>query len=138
MYTCCYCPVVKYSLKKYLSHLELYHQPCADFRVTCLAEHCVRTYKTVACLKSHLYQKHRHLILDCESDVRVRDDVDGSVHTISEEDHASGEPEEDAPPQPLTRDRLVDGLKSHIALFMLKLQEKHVLPRVVQTSLTDI
>jgi len=135
LYRCSFCAVVKCGVKKYLHHLQLFHQNAPNFVVNCGLENCRRTYHSVAALKTHYYRRHRDLILtnpDTVDDTIPHIEQDGDSDT---EDIVDGDA--DNANVLLSVPDLLCNLKSHVALFILQLQEKHVLPRIVQQTVVD-
>ena len=136
IYTCHYCGAVKFSLKRFLGHLTLQHEHLPNFDVSCHL--CRKPYHKVESLRRHYYRKHAHAIAEKpyhehdESNLTV--DLD-SFHDITDEQHEQTEP----PGVALVHlEEVLKGLQKHITLFILKLQEKHLLPTVVQRQSSKI
>ncbi len=58
VYSCSICGIQKFSLNKYLRHIELMHQHSANFTVSCRLEGCIARYKRVQYLRTHMSNKH--------------------------------------------------------------------------------
>ena len=139
-YRCSFCSVIKFNLKKYLCHLELYHQHSPDFVVNCGLEHCRKQYSSVASLRNHYYRCHKEIIVDVPTPVcdvtneNVRYDEAGITDNeiITDISFTQKSPL-------LSKSEFLEGFKTHLSLFVLKLQEKHILPQIVQqTVIKDI
>ena len=140
VYRCNFCKVVKFSIKKYLSHLELCHQHSPDFIINCGLDNCRKNYKSVASLRNHYYRCHKELIINQSQGNQTLDNVNDYNPPAS---YDSDSDQADAPDYKagehvvLSIDDLTKDLKSHVVDFILKLQEKHVLPKVVQETVVN-
>ena len=138
-FQCEFCSVVKYSLKKYLTHLELLHEHTSDFKSVCCF--CKKQYKTVYSLRNHYYTKHVESIRKKTID----EDVPGQNDTSFLDENCLVDFDE-TPDTPhnmsvyiISVETLLKNLKEHLIQFLLKLQEKHVLPGVVkETVFNDV
>lgn len=135
IYKCSFCDVVKFQLTKFLTHLQVQHNHQADFSVTCDIEGCFRRYKTVASYRNHIYRKHRQALQHPLFEKA----------TVVEDDNES---EEELPEDELLENNqnylpgidletVLLGLRQHVALFILNLQEKHLLPKATQDTIVS-
>lgn len=88
----------------------------------------------VPCLRNYIYRKHRGA-LNASSSVgpleQIEDDV---VRSIDDGD----DDEDDVQERCMQRhdlETLMSGLKRHVALFVLNIQEKHLLPKLTQDTI---
>ena len=130
-YTCHYCGSHKLSVKKFLRHLSLQHEFLPDFSVSCHL--CRKPYGKVESLRKHYYRKHQDVMVDQnhendQNDVDVTDDIENVTDDIENEqvDHEET--------TLVCLDEVLKGLQKHITLFVLKVQEKHLLPYIVQDT----
>ena len=133
LFKCAYCNVVKFTTKKYLTHLELSHQHQANFVVGCAQDQCQKQFRTVHALRRHLYRCHPAVIKnDCSATP-----VEDTVTDDEDEEPVSPDSEEDlaADDRNISLNSLLTGLETHLASFVLKVQEHHVLPKVVQQTI---
>ncbi len=121
---CQRCPLKTRTQKRYLKHLELYHQSEPNFVVECGQNGCPSTYTKISSLRKHITRKHRTTIQ--EENPEVQRNV---------EDHFEEEPHIET--SPLFLEKLAEvktNLKRDLAFFILMLQEVHTLPQVIKTS----
>ncbi|XP_041960332.1 uncharacterized protein LOC121718944 isoform X2 [Alosa sapidissima] len=134
-FKCPFCDVVKFQLRKYLTHLQLLHNQQPNFNIVYNVDRCSRSYRSVACLRNHIYRKHREALqpTSSSSETTVFEQVqEDDVFDVDDEDcdEVNGR---SLPTNDL--DTLLSGLKQHVALFILNLQEKHLLPKVTQDTI---
>ena len=58
IFKCPCCGIQKFTLEKYITHLEFVHQGHANFSVVCSLYSCPRTYTTIKCHREHMRIKH--------------------------------------------------------------------------------
>lgn len=134
IFKCPVCGVVKFHLAKYLQHLQLQHHHLPNFCVVCNIEGCTRSYTTIPGFRTHIYRKHRAAFRrnsvsyfdrsapSIENDIDQLDSLE-DVQSINE-----------ILPDLNT---LLSGLQKHVALFILNLQEKHLLPKITQDTIVE-
>lgn len=134
-FRCGFCSVVKFTIPKYLSHLQLTHQHQPDFQAQCVVEACRKTYKSVGALRIHLYRHHRNYVQtktvpheEINSEPESDSDVDQNVEDQSTIENDS---------EQVDLNTLLSGLQKHVALFILNLQEKHLLPKITQDTIVE-
>lgn len=120
-YKCPFCDVIKFQLRKYLTHLQLLHNHQPNFSVVCNIDGCNRTYRTVPCLRNHIYRKHRGA-LNASSSVgpleQIEDDVVRSIDDGDDDDDEDDVVQERCM-QRHDLETLMSGLKRHVALFVI-------------------
>ena len=130
-YKCPVCDVVKVQLSKYLQHLQLLHHHQPDFSIVCNIEGCKRSYKTVPSFRTHIYRKHTATLWrptdDHFQNVTLSEETEEDEVDDAEDSEDSQSVHENSLPDLNT---LLSGLQKHVALFILNLQEKHLLPKV--------
>ncbi len=130
-FKCQYCSVIKFTFKNLLSHLKLYHQHLPDFMTKCIYGDCQRV---VQALRNHYNKSHKSKPDDkCPFEIPINGEEQGDNTDDHDPVVEAGPPRQDI----LTFTELMKGLQMHTALFILKLQEKHVLPAVVHTTVVD-
>ncbi|XP_048100473.1 uncharacterized protein LOC125295253 [Alosa alosa] len=134
-FRCGFCRVVKFTIQKYLSHLLLTHQHQPNCSASCVVEQCRKKYKSVGSLRIHIYRNHRCYL---QNNLVPRAD-NFEPESESDSDAVQDEDLEEEPVIGDSLDILLSGLKKHVALFILNLQEKHLLPKSTQdTIVTDL
>lgn len=118
---CQRCPLKTRTQKRYLKHLEVYHQSEPNFVVECSQNGCPSTYTKISSLRKHINRKHITTIQEENSEVQR-----------NIEDHFEEEPDIETSPSFLEKLAEVKTKRSH--LFMLKLQEVYRLPQVIKTT----
>jgi len=125
LFKCHLCGVLKFDIRKFLHHLQLVHDHEPGFNVCCHL--CSRVYQKTNSLRQHYKRHHRNdkLLLNCQEwNDEYCDETDDTADESSSLATIGG---------------VVDGLRHHVNLLILKLQEKHVLPHAVQNTVaTDV
>lgn len=136
IFKCPFCDVVKFHLAKYLQHLQLQHHHLPDFRIVCNIEGCTKSYTTIPGFRTHIYRKHRAAFrrnavssLDSFTPSLENDDLDDQLDSLEDVQSVN----EILP----DLNSLLSGLQRHVALFILNLQEKHLLPKVTQDTIVE-
>ena len=133
-FKCPFCNVIKFKLTKYLTHLQLLHNQQPDFSVVCNIEGCNRKYKTVPSFRNRIYRKHREALhpASCSQEKALSEQIEEEdifdINDNNDEDSERCISGNDL-------ETLLSGLKQHVALFILNLQEKHLLPKVTQDTI---
>lgn len=133
MYQCPNCHVRTLTYNKYLRHLQYFHESEPNFYVVCGHSGCQKRYKRVSSLRIHVFRAHK--ILRNTEDSENNQEAPGTLTTINhlEETCDSEEPN-------ISFSEKISKFKSlierHFALFCLKLQEKHILPKTVRHNIT--
>ncbi|XP_049341205.1 uncharacterized protein LOC111192620 isoform X1 [Astyanax mexicanus] len=130
MYYCPSCSVKKYSLSKYLRHLQYFHENEPNFSVRCgLDNGCPNVYKKISSFKVHIFRKHKSVKRNLDEEHKlqyeiedVEEDCDEIVHTELLSDKLS---------------HFTENVQKHFGLFCLKLQEKHIIPKTVTQSISQ-
>src|SRR6218665_2558380 len=125
---CPICGVVKNDFKKLLFHLKLLHEHTANFSVTCHV--CSSLFTRVDSYRRHVYRKHDSIVVNsvrCDKHDGDDDaDADESLVVITNDNVTSN--------SEMSIDILYSELRTHVNLLLLQLQEKHVLPHLVQET----
>lgn len=69
-YQCQRCPLKTRTQKRYLKHLEVYHQSEPNFVVECSQNGCPSTYTKISSLRKHINRKHIATIQEENSEVQ--------------------------------------------------------------------
>lgn len=127
----------KFSFLKYCQHLQLFHEHEINFKLTCGFENCQNSFKRVSGYKRHYYRIHKTKLNETNF---LSDESDNEI----ESDHASEsdicEDDEDLDlleNAHVTSEEVQSDVLTHLANFVLKIKEKHLLPVTVQESLID-
>ena len=142
LYTCNYCFVKKYTLHKYLCHMEQCHQHEANFNILCGFNGCPKSYGTVKCLRQHLRRSHNEYFIgktgNCSSTLleTTESNMDFSDE-LGNDDTNSNSDQNVIPDACITPTGLLNGLSNHLAIFVLKLQEQYALPREIKEHVVD-
>lgn len=126
LYTCHYCGTDKTCVKRFLRHLALQHEHLPSFSVSCHL--CRIPYVKVESLRRHYYRKNSHILTERS---KQNDPADSDTDNVEEGGADRAE---------VSCVRLEDTLKAlqwHITLFVLKVQEKHLLSNVMQETLVS-
>jgi hypothetical protein len=131
MYKCPFCPVRKFTIQKYLQHLQLSHQHQPNFTVTCGLDGCNAKFLLVDSWRKHISRKH--CLANQETPI------------VSELNDEEAEIDFDQPDASASTSRseelnlldVMTNLKQHLGLFMLKLQEKHSVVKKVRETVAD-
>jgi len=114
-------------------HLEL-HSHLPNFKIVCVVVSCQKRFQSVGALKCHCYRKHIELI---------RKKVSSTDNTVIADESTDLEVESEVRTEQAIDVRnpsvvdLMHDFQQNFTLFLLKLQEKHILPKVVQLLVTD-
>lgn len=129
VFQCSYCPIKKATHDKLLKHLQLYHENEKNFSVTCGLDGCPRVFTRVKSLQNHLRHNHK-------STGRNQSEIDEAPVTLTTvlETHPIDSEENSGVSISQFVETLTDTLQRQLALFSLKLQEKHAIQRCVQTE----
>ena len=133
---CPFCPIIKYSINKYLSHLEHNHEHEAGFQVFCGVDNCPNVYQIVKSFKQHLRRRH-NAYFTTNYNVTDNSPIENNELIVDETDDSSRSGEIDDTVACLTPEILLNGLSDHLALFILKLQEKYALAHKVKEQIVD-
>ena len=130
-FTCHYCGTTKLEIKKFLSHLELQHGHLPNFSAACHV--CKKSYRIVDSLRKHYRRQHQ---ISNSSDIipvvsSGPSDTEKEVLDVSFPDSEHGVELTE------TLNEKLSALQKHITLFVLKMQEKHLLPNVIQESIVN-
>ncbi len=113
-YQCPRCPIKTTTQRKYLKHLELYHQSETNFVVECGQNGCPSKYIKISSLRKHLTRKHSTTIQQENSEVQRN----------TEEDLFEEELQIETAPSSLEKlAEVKTNIKRDLAFFFLKLQE---------------
>lgn len=128
---CHYCGLSKNGTKRFLAHLTLHHEYISNFSVRCHV--CGMPYTKVDSLRRHYYRKHPECVNEPQRDEQhgFANDEDNHVDDNVEEEQ-NDDPKDHAG---TTLDELSQNLQRHIILFVLKMQENHLLPQLVQEKI---
>ncbi len=142
---------IKFSLEKYLTHLEFVHQGHANFSISCGLYGCPHTYTIIKSLRTHMRIKHadiynsRSLIkntininiqvpsADPLSDVEYGDELEEGDFDMLENSNDSIE----VIKEKFTMNDFLLALQKHFAMFVLQKGEKHAIPTVVQHDIAN-
>ena len=140
-FKCPYCTVNKFSVGKFIRHLQLAHQQNPNFSIRCGLHHCPSQFRLVESWRRHIYRKHRDILgtstyLDSGNVDVNNDDSSGEndEYVIDSAQKQSGTNHNDLV---MPAAETVSVIQKHLALFMLKLQEKHCLPKNVRGAMVD-
>lgn len=134
VYDCPLCDKQLFSLIKQIRHIGLYHESDAKFSFTCGLNGCGQVNKCFSSYRSHLYRKHRDLLVaDYESEDQF--DIENDTADDSDDDTAQAIVPEQVHIRQYRVEDLVKDLKNNLCLFILKLREKHCIPAVVHTDI---
>ena len=141
MFNCQHCDAELITYLRYTKHLKLFHESSPGFRVTCNLDNCRDSFTTVRYLVRHVNTKHRSTLRNDSVNI---ENVDDDVSDEGEREHSLTSDSLQSQPaleQDVDRvDRLtvqqhVCQFEKQIAQCILKLQEKHILPVVVQQDI---
>ena len=147
---CPFCSVLKFSYKKCLAHIELQHHHLPNFVISCLHRNCAKTFKSVSSLRKHDQRTHKGSNLEPnirnpvpeEQSENDNANIDGAepseVNVIDVGVSVANCTIENRTENPiLLKHALFSNFQAKFTLFILKLQEKHILPQSVQSTIVD-
>ena len=134
---CPNCHVKTFSYAKFLQHLQLYHEHEANFKVSCGFNGCPRQYCKINSLRKHV--RHKHPLDSTSNEISEETSSTCNEGIEDEDDDDNQDVEITDQPQGFSDklEELTSSFKRHIAVFFLKLQEKHIVPRVVRSEVSD-
>ena len=127
VFQCQRCPVKTPTHKKWLKHLQLYHENESDFSVTCGLDGCPRQFSRVKSLRNHIRRHHHFSDSSFEEELNLLPEDTQPETTVENSTSTVGN----------IVNQLTDSIQKQLALFYLKLQEKHIIQRAVQSSVIN-
>lgn len=127
VFQCPRCPVKTPTHKKWLKHLQLYHENESNFSAICGLDGCPRQYSRVKSLKNHI-RRHHH---------SNESSLEQELNPLTEDTNLDSTVECSASTVGDIVNQLTDSIQKQLALFYLKLQEKHIVQRAVQSAVIN-
>lgn len=140
IFRCTICDIPKFSLGKLLQHVYLIHSQAPNFFLTCQLNSCAAHFSKFESFRKHVHRKHRNLL------GRPHDDNASAIEREEANDLSDeGNDDHDAARVPALSPsnsfmqfrKLFSGLKDTLCCFILSMREKHRVPGVVQTDVTE-
>ena len=142
MFKCPYYRVIKFSLSKFIKHLQFVHQQSLNFSITCVLSLCI-TFQICWMTDKACIQKasgHRWKITN-DSDYRELVVESANCSNVETDDEFSDLSQCEAgtsnDSEGMSAASMLSALQKHLALFVLKLPEKHNLAKNVRSAMAD-